>query len=326
MKTRDLSELLLLAAIWGGSFLAMRLAVPAFGPVAMAFLRVAIATVVLLPLLLARGQWLPLRQRWRQLLVLGLTNSALPFLCFGYAAYTLPTGLAAIFNAATPLATALIAWAWLGDPLTRWRSLGLALGFGGVAGLALYKSMLGAGGVGGVGGAGGVGGSGGVGIVAGMQFDSATALAIAACLAGTLLYGHAANHAKRYLAGQPALVLAVGTQLASAAALAVPAALTWPAAMPRLQDWLIVAALGVLASGVAYMLYFRLMLRLGPTQASSVTFLVPVFASLWGALVLGEAVTRPILVGGAVILAGTSLVLGLLPRRKAGQPVAIGPT
>ena len=308
MKTRDLTDLLLLAAIWGGSFLAMRLAVPAFGPVVMAFLRVSIAAVVLLPLLLVRGQWPQMRLHWRQLLILGLSNSALPFLFFGYAAYTLPTGLAAIFNAATPLVTALIAWAWLGDPPTRWRSLGLALGFGGVAGLAVYKSMLGTG-------DGGAGGPGAVGGVAGLQFDGHTALAIAACLAGTLLYGHAANYAKRYLANQPTMVLAVGTQLASAAALAVPAALTWPAQMPRLQDWLIVVALGVLASGVAYILYFRLMLRVGPTQASSVTFLVPVFASLWGALALGEAVTLPMLIGGAVILAGTALVLGLLPRK-----------
>ena len=303
MKARDLTDLLLLAAIWGASFLFMRMAVPAFGPVALAFVRVSGAALFLLPLLLWRGEWPALRQHWRTLLVLGLTNSALPFLCFGYAVTTLPAGLAALFNAATPLSTALIAWAWLGTPLTRWRSLGLALGFVGVVGLGLYKSLLG-------------------GSLQALQFDHQTALAVGACLAGTLLYGHAASYARRYLAGVPAMAMAAGTQLAASVALLLPALWAWPAANPAPGDWLLAAALAVLASGVAYILYFRLISHVGPTQAASVTFLVPVFASVWGALVLGEVVSTPMLVGGAVILAGTALVLGLIPRPRPATPPA----
>ncbi len=310
MKPRDLTDLLLLAAIWGASFLFMRLAVPAFGPVALAFVRVAGAALFLLPLLLlAPGEAQVLRRRWPALLVLGLTNSALPFLLFGYALYTLPAGLAAIFNAATPLCTALIAWAWLGDPLNRWRSLGLALGFAGVAGLALMKSLSAPDGS----------------SLAGLQFDRPTALAIGACLLGTLLYGYAGNHAKHHLHGVPALAMAAGTQAAAALALALPAALTWPANPPGLRDWLAAAGLAVLASGLAYILYFRLISRVGPTRASSVTFLVPMFAALWGGLFLGEQPTLPMLLGGAVILAGTALVLGLLPRppgRAGGRTTA----
>ena len=305
MKSRDLTDLLLLATIWGSSFLFMRMAVPAFGPVALAFVRVAGAAGVLLPLLVLRGEGPLLKRHWRPLLVLGLSNSALPFLCFGYALTTLPAGLAAIFNAATPLSTALIARAWLGVPLTRWRSLGLALGFGGVAGLAVYKSLF-------------SGTSSAA--TAALQFDAATALAIAACLAGTLMYGHAASYAKQALPGVPSMVMAAGTQLAAAVALALPAALTWPAVMPGARDWLAVAALAVLASAAGYILYFRLITRVGPTGASSVTFLVPVFAAAWGALLLGEAVTLPMLIGGTVILAGTALVLGLLPRPHADGP------
>lgn len=301
MKPRDLLDLILLAAIWGGSFLFMRLLVPSFGPVALAFVRVAGASLFLLPILLLRGEWPVLRRHWRAMIILGLTNSALPFLLFGYAVTTLPAGLTAIFNAATPLFTALIAWAWLGDPMTRWRSLGLALGFAGVAGLAGYKSLV-------------------SGNLQGLQFDSQSALAIAACMAGALMYGHAASYTKRYLPGLPAMVMAAGSQMAATATLALPAALTWPAAMPVTTDWLMAAALAVLASGVAYILYFRLITRVGPTQASSVTFLVPVFAILWGATLLDEQVTVPMLVGGAVILAGTSLVLGLLPRRRSPGP------
>ena len=298
MKTRDLTDLLLLAAIWGSSFSFMRLAVPAFGPVALAFVRVAGAALCLLPILLLRGDGPALRRHWKALMVLGLTNSALPFLFFGYALYTLPAGLAAIFNAATPLFTALIAWAWLGDPLSRWRSAGLALGFAGVAGLALHKSLA----------------SGGL---SALQFDRPTALAIAACLVGTLLYGHAGSYAKRCLSGVPSMVMAAGTQLAAAVALLLPAVLTWPAVAPGPRDWLAATALAMLASALAYILYFRLISRVGPTAASSVTFLVPVFAALWGGLFLGEAVTPAMLIGGGVILAGTALVLGLLPRRPA---------
>ena len=296
MKPRDLTDLLLLAAIWGSSFLFMRLAVPAFGPVALAFLRVGGAALLLLPFLLWRGEAGVLRQRWQPLLVLGLLNSALPFLCFGYAVYTLPAALAAIFNAATPLFAALIAWAWLGDPLNRWRSLGLALGFAGVVGLALVKSLA-------------------TGALGQLQWDGATGLAITACLLATLMYGLSASHAKRYLAGVPAMAMATGTQLAAALALAGPAWATWPAHNPGLRDWLAAASLAALASALGYILYFRLIGRVGPTGASSVTFLVPVFAAVWGYAFLDEGVTLPMALGGAVILAGTALVLGLWPRK-----------
>lgn len=298
MKPRDLVDLLLLAALWGGSFLFTRVAVPAFGPVALIFVRVGGAALLLLPLLLWRGEAGVLRLHWRPLLALGLINSALPFLCFAFAAYTLPAGLAAIFNAATPLFAALVAWVWLGDPLTRWRSAGLAMGFAGVGGLALVKSLA-------------------TGTLGQLQWDSTTALAIAACLLATLLYGLAASHAKRHLAGVPAMAIAAGTQLAAALALALPAWFTWPTHQPGLRDWLAAVALAVLASGLGYILYFRLIARVGPTGASSVTFLVPVFAALWGYAFLGEGVTAPMGLGGAVILAGTALVLGLWPRQPA---------
>lgn len=309
MKARDLGDLMLLAAIWGGSFLFMRLAAPAFGPTALAFVRVAGAALVLWPLLLWRGEAHLLRRHAGALLVLGLTNSALPFVLFGWAALSLPAGLAAIFNAATPMATALIAWAWLGDPLTRWRALGLAVGFAGVVGLALHKSLVGA--LSGALPGALAGGSSALGV----QLDARSATAIGACLLATLLYGHAASHARRYLAGVPSMVMAAGTQAAAALALAVPAAATWPAAPPPPTAWATAAALAVLCSGVAYILYFRLLARVGSTQAASVTFLVPVFAGGWGALLLDEPVTLPVLLGGAVILAGTALVLGLWPRK-----------
>jgi drug/metabolite transporter (DMT)-like permease len=289
LKRNDLGELLLLAALWGASFLFMRITAPAFGPLPMAALRVAGAAAFLLPLLLRRQQAQALAQHWRPLLVVGVTNSALPFALFGYAALHLTGGLAAIFNAATPLFGAAIASAWLRERLDGWRIAGLAIGFFGVAALASVR--------------------------AGGQSAGGPLLAVAACLAAPLLYGFSACWTRRYLSGVPSLAVATGSQVFATVALALPAALTWPAQMPAAHAWAMLALLAVLSTGVAYILYFRLIAHAGPAYAMTVTFLVPPFAVVWGALFLDEAVTPAMLAGCAVILAGTALATGLLPRR-----------
>jgi drug/metabolite transporter (DMT)-like permease len=292
MKSRDTLDLLLLAAIWGASFLLMRLAVPAFGPVALAFVRVAGAALMLLPLLMLRGEWDALKQHWKLALLVGVTNSALPFVLFGFATLSITAGLAAIFNAATPLASALLAWAWLREPMTRWRLLGLGLGLAGVVGLGGHKAGLQSG-----------------------AADLQVLAAVLACLAATLLYGFSAAFARRHLQGVPAMALATGSQIGAALALAPLAALNAPASLPGPLAWTAVLGLALVCSGLAYILYFRLIGRVGPTNASAVTFLIPVFAVAWGAWLLDEPVTLAMLAGGAVIVAGTALVLGLWPRR-----------
>ena len=142
MRPRDLAELIALAAIWGSSFLFMRLAVPAFGPVAIAALRVGGASLLLVPLLAARGDLGLLRRHWRAIAVLGVTNSAVPFFGFAYAAITTDTGVLAIFNSAAPLFAAIVAWLWLGDRMTPARVAGLAIGFAGIVWIIVYKSGL----------------------------------------------------------------------------------------------------------------------------------------------------------------------------------------
>ena len=132
MRPMDIGELVALAAIWGASFLFMRLGAGEFGPVALAAVRVGGAALVLLPLLAWRGQFAELRRHWRALLIVGLTNSALPFLGFSYAALSISAGLSSIFNASTPLWGAVIAWLWLRDRPTLPRMAGLAIGFAGV--------------------------------------------------------------------------------------------------------------------------------------------------------------------------------------------------
>lgn len=292
MRARHLAELVLLAALWGASFLFMRMGAAEFGPAPLAAVRCSVAAALLLALLAARGEMVPLMAHWRRVGTVGLTNSALPFLCFGFAALAIEAGLSAIFNAATPLWTALIAALLWRERLSRTRWLGLTVGLAGVVWLAWDRA----------------------GLKTGVQGVS-PALAIAACLAATALYGWSANFAKRRLSQVPPLALAAGSQSSAAVALAVPAALTWPAHNPGLSAWLATLALAVLCTGLAYILYFRLIAHAGATNASAVTFLIPAFAVGWGWLFLGETINATMMAACAVILVGTSLAMGLLPRR-----------
>lgn len=288
MKPRDLLDLTLLAALWGGSFLFMRYAVPDFGVVPLIWLRVALASICLLPLLLLKGQLGALRERAGAVAVMGLFNSGLPFLLIAWATLSITAGLASIMNAMTPVFTALIGALWLGDRLDGRRSLGLLLGLAGVALLAADKADFRPGGSG---------------------------WAIVAMLLATACYGFAANHTRRYLQGVPALVNATGTQLVSALVLLPPALWSWPERMPGLGPWLAALVLGVACSALAYLLFFRLIARVGASRAVTVTFLVPVFGTLWGALFLDEPVTASMLAGGAVVLLGTGLATGVIGGR-----------
>lgn len=285
MKSADLGELIALAAIWGASFLFMRLGAGEFGPVALSAVRVAGAALVLLPLLHWHGQLGELRRHWRSIFVVGVTNSALPFLCFSYAALSISAGLSSIFNASSPLFGAVIGWLWLRDRPTPARVLGLAIGFAGVLGLAWEKASFRPGGSG---------------------------WAIVACLAAALLYGLSANYTKRCLQGVAPMAVAAGSQLSAALLLALPALWWWPAQLPSARAWTMVALLALLCTGLAYLMYFRLIARVGPANAIAVTFLIPAFAVLWGWLFLAEPLTAAMAVGCAVILLGTALATGVL--------------
>ena len=288
-------EFLLLAAIWGASFLFMRIGAVEFGAVPTAAVRVAIAAAFLLPLLLSRGQGPQLRQHWKPVFAIGVINSAVPFALISFALLSITTGLSAVLNATAPLFGAVIAWIWLKDRLTAIRVLGLAVGFCGVALLAWDKASF--------------------------KPDAgghAPGWAVLACLGACISYGIAATAAKRYLGGLPALVAATGSQMGAALSLALPALWLWPARMPGLHAWLAVLALGVVCTGIAYVLYFRLIERVGPPRALAVTFVIPVFALLYGALFLDESVTGWMLLCAVVIVAGTSLSTGLLARSRHG--------
>ena len=292
MRRRDIAELLALAALWGAAFLFMRVAVPAFGPLALAFLRVFGAALVLVPLLALRGELATMRRHWRAIAIVGLVNSALPFLCFAYAALTINAGVSAIFNSATPLFAAIVAWLWLRDRMTSLRVVGLAIGFAGVLWLGWDKADFGPGG---------------------------SASAIAACLLATMSYGIGPSLTKRHLSGVPPLAVAAGSQVAAAIFLVAPAALAWPAVAPSPAAWLMMALLAFLGTGFAYVLYFRLIANAGPANAVAVTYLIPIFAVVWGGVFLGERLTPTLVAGCLVIFVGTALATGVLrPRPLPG--------
>ncbi len=290
-------EFILLAALWGSSFLFTRLAVVEFGALPTAAVRVAIASLFLLPLLLMRGHGPQLRQHWKAVFLVGLMNSGIPFACFAFALLYITTGLSSILNATVPLFGALVAWIWLKDRPDGSRILGLAIGFAGVALLASDKAGLRPAPPGGP---------------TGWTETWGPTLAIAACLLATLCYGISASYTRRYLGGLPSLVTATGSQIGATLGLALPAILFWPARTPGLTAWLAILFVGVACTGIAYVLYFRLIESAGPARALTVTFLVPVFALFYGGVFLGESITPWMIGCGAVILVGTSLSTGLL--------------
>lgn len=286
MTTASLFRLLLLSAIWGGSFLLIRVGAPALGPVALMEARVLLAALFLAAVALLLRRPLAWRAHWRHYLIIGLLNSALPFLLFGYAALTLSAAMLSILNATSPLWGALIAATWQREPLSGRTLTGVALGVVGVGLLVGFDRVA---------------------------VQPGAGLAIIASLAAALCYAVASNYTKTAKAMEP-FANAHGSMWAASLLLA-PALLAFPpAATPTVGIVALVAALGVICSGVAYLLYFRLIEDIGAAPALTVTFLIPLFGTVFGWLFLDEAIGWHTLAGGAVVIAGTALVTGFSPR------------
>jgi drug/metabolite transporter (DMT)-like permease len=274
--------LLVLAALWGGSFVFMRVAVPALGPVPLAFTRVTLAAIALLAHAAVQRRIPDFRTRWRGFAVIGLVNSALPFSLFCFAEQHVSASTGAILNATSPFFGAAAAAIWLAEPLTARKAGGMALGFAGVVVLVGWQPAT---------------------------LTPDVALAVCACLLAALCYALASVYAKRAMQGVPSAALACGSQVT--AALFLGAALPF-SAVPGPVSTLValnVAALAIASTAVAYLIYFRLIADVGPSRALLVTFLVPLFGVAWGFVFLGEAVTWSMLAGGLLILAGLSLAL-----------------
>ena len=284
MGTRDLGALLLLSALWGASFIYIRVAVPALGPFVLVELRVGLAAVVLALCAAFVGRLPKLRSRWRQFALLGAVNVAIPFSLISAAEINLTASLAAILNSTTVMFTAVVAAVWMGDALTARKLVGVALGIVGVTVLVGWDPIT---------------------------MNWTVALSVGAMLAASLAYALGSVYAKRTFADAPPLAIASG-QLTAAAMLMLPlAAVSAPEQSPSTIVVLSVLGLALPSTAVAYMLYFRLIANVGPTSTSTVTLLVPLFGLLFGVVLLDEPVGVGTLAGLVLILSSVTLITGL---------------
>ncbi len=295
MSLLQFLKLLVLAAAWGGSFLFMRIAAPELGPIWLIEVRVLLAGLLLLPVLLKQGLWAEMCSRWRSLVVVGLLNSAIPFSLLAFASLSLPAGMTSILNGTVPFFGVAVAYVWLQEKLTLSRVLGLVVGFSGVVVLVGLRETA-------------------------LTMD--VLVAIAAGLVAALLYAIAAPYVRLHLDGVSPLVITTGSLLSAAIVLLPLLPLTVPNAFPSPVSIYSVLGLAILSTSFAYLLYFQLIHEIGPTRSLMVAYLIPLFAILWGAWVLREAVTLSMLLGGGLVLLGTAIanqVLTLTPGRSANR-------
>lgn len=292
MSTSSLLRLVLLGMIWGASFLFQRITVPVVGAPFTAAVRLALAAIMLVVVLRMLGRSLNLKAQWRDWLVLGTINSAIPFLCFALAARDLPAGYLAVINATVPLLTVLFVWAEQRARPSLSKLVGVVVGLVGVAVLARYGSVA---------------------------LTAATLGAFAMVFTAAALYAFSALYIRRRHAGTDPLVLAGSSQLGAAIVLAPLGLANVPTVMPGVTVVLSLLALGIVCTGLAYALYFRLLSDIGSEKAVSNTFLVPVFAQLWGALFLGEHLSIAGAVGFALVLVAVALVLEVIPWRRRNR-------
>ena len=289
MNTKQIGALLLLSALWGGSFLFMRIAAPVLGPVLLIELRVLIAGVALLVYMLVTRSAFDLRARWKHYLVIGIINSAIPFTLIATAELYLTAGLAATLNATSPLFGAVVAAIWINEAITKKKVIGLALGLLGVSILVGWSPF---------------------------PFSLTLAISVAASLAAAACYGIGGVYTKVYMQGASSKAVATCSQLGAALVL-LPLMFVAPSRHAHTPIVLLaVIALALLCTAVAYLLYFWLIEHAGPTRALTVTFLAPLFGVLWGTVLLSEPLSLSTFIGFGIILLGTGFVTGIRLRKE----------
>ena len=285
MRTQDLARLTALAAMWGASFLFLRYAVPSMGAVLLIELRVAIAGAALLAFVLASGGSVGWKRHWRAYLFVGTVGLAAPFTLIAQAVTVIDASTAAILNALSPLFASIVAAIWIRDPLTPAKLAGIALCLVGTAVLVGWTPV---------------------------PMGSRELLAVSLSVAATALYGYTIVFTKVHLRDANPMATSAGTLLVAAAAMLPFTPVTRDCSAIPPGAWIAALGLALVSTTVAFILYYRLIADVGPVKAITVTLLVPVFGVLWGVLLLGEPFTAGRLAGCAIILAGCSLILGLV--------------
>lgn len=294
MTTANYLRLGATAALWGSSFLWIKYALHGFSPLQIALIRIALGAIVLVVVLRGMGLRLPAdRTTWRHLAVIGLFGTAIPFVLFGIGERTVDSSIAGIANATTPLWAVVLGYLTSTEPTTRRRLLGIGLGFAGtVLVLAPWNG-------------------------AGPDLGG-----MAACLGAALSYAVSLVYLTRHLHNRGLAPVALSSgQLVTATVwltLAVPVSGT-SAITPRFDALLAVGILGLFGTGLAFLIFFRLIADVGPTMASTVTYLMPIVAVALGAAVLGEPLHLSLLLGAAVVLAGIWLTRAPAPITVNGE-------
>lgn len=288
MKTRFIVILVILAAIWGSSFLFARISVGEFGAIPLSAARSLIAALTLVPILLWSGQWPHFRDNWRHFVMLGLISTALPFTFITLTTQFATAGFAAVLNSLMPILSAAIAWAWLKESLSVAAVIGIALSFIGVVAMITDTQS----------------------IETGHLW-----LPVLTGFGAAFFYALTGNYARRYVPHVPSIAQATGCQVFAAAFLIPPALFLWPDQAISAAGWTNAVILGVMCTSLAFILYFHLLGNVGVARTAIVTYLIPVFAMLWGFLFLGEVVTLEMGAGTALILTGIALTTGMFRRR-----------
>ncbi|HEY7126990.1 MAG TPA: EamA family transporter [Ktedonobacterales bacterium] len=297
MGKRDFGILLLLGAMWGASYLFIRITASALGPVVLMDARVLLAGGALMLYALAARRVPSFKGQWRAFLILGTINGAIPLTLIAAAELNLPASLAAMLNATVPLFTALVAAGWLKDRLTLKKVIGLLMGMVGV-GVLVGLSPL--------------------------PLTGIILLSAGASLLAALCYAFGNVYASQNFKGASPLALSIGQQLATGVVLVPFALLRLPTTFPSTEVLLAFLGLSLMSTAIAYLLYFHLIQTVGATKTAIVTFLVPVFGLLWGALFLQETATVGTVVGLAIVLSSVFLISGISLRSQK-EPEEIAP-
>lgn len=291
MGFASILRLISLAAIWGASFLFMRVAVPQLGPAFLMFGRVVLAALFLSAVALVLKRQVMLRKHAGHFLILGFINTALPFILFAYAAQTLTASVLSVLNATAPIWGAVIGWLFFRQRMSLRIATGLLLGISGVAILVGFDAVI---------------------------AQPSALISIAAASGAACCYGIATWYT-RLAAPVPAFINAHGNMWAAGFWL-LP--LLWFVPMPQQPDagaLQAVVLLGIVCTGIAYLLYFRLVQDEGATPTLTVTFLIPVFGVMWGHVFLQEAIGWHTLIGAAIVITGTALVTGVSLQSLRGK-------
>lgn len=284
MRFQDMAELLLLGAIWGASFMLMRTAAPEFGVFALVEVRALLALIFLMPFVLIAKQLGDLKKHWRGLLFVGAFNTGIPFCLFSFSSIHLEAGLNSILNGTAPMFGAIVAWLYLGDKIAKSGVFGLSIGFAGV--LIISEQTLGN--------------------------AQLSILPILGALGATLCYGIAACFLKKHLSQAKPFAVAAGSQLFAALLIAPLALAYWPQQAISDEAWRDAIILAIMCTGLAYVMYFRLISNIGASKALTVAYLVPLFGIAWGFVLLDEVISVQSVIGGCFIILGVMLTTGLV--------------